>query len=293
MNKKQIKDTNFEFAKEEFSYASFIENDIIITDKMNRNPMNRGPWRMTFILVALCTRGTAKYTVDTQERVIQKNDVIIISERHVVDDYESSSDIEGLFMMISVNFFYEIIRNVSDISSLFLFSTDHPVVNLSQREVDIFKSYFSMLKDKTIDTQNHYRRDVVRALILAMFYDLGNVIYRARRITDKRQTRAEAIFTNFIMLVKNNYKKERRVGWYAGQICITPKYLSETVKQVSKRTPNEWIDSYVTLEIRTQLKNSIRSIKEIATEMNFPNQSFFGKYFKEHVGMSPSDYRKS
>ena len=74
---------------------------------------------------------------------------------------------------------------------------------------------------------------------------------------------------------------------------ISPKYLSEVVKQVSKRTPNDWIDHYVILELRVLLRNSTKSIKEIAKEMNFPNQSFMGKYFKENVGMSPSKYRKS
>ena len=73
---------------------------------------------------------------------------------------------------------------------------------------------------------------------------------------------------------------------------ITPKYLSESVKAVSRRTPNEWIDNYVTMELRVQLRNSTKSIKQIAEELNFPNQSFLGKYFKEHVGLSPSDYRK-
>ena len=102
----------------------------------------------------------------------------------------------------------------------------------------------------------------------------------------------DIIFTKFIHLVEGNYKRERRVGWYAEQLCITPKYLSETVKQVSRLTPNEWIDNYVILEIRVLLKNSTRSIKEIAMEMNFPNQSFLGKFFKERVGMSPSEYRK-
>ena len=83
------------------------------------------------------------------------------------------------------------------------------------------------------------------------------------------------------------------MGWYAQQMCITPKYLSETVKQVSKRTPNDWIDHYVSLEIRVLLKNSTMSIKQIAQTLNFPNQSFLGKYFKEHVGMPPTKYRRS
>ena len=80
-------------------------------------------------------------------------------------------------------------------------------------------------------------------------------------------------------------------GFPKEQLCISPKYLSETVKAVSKRTPNEWIDSYVIMELCMLLRSSQRSIKEIAQSLNFSNQSFLGKYFKEHMGVSPSDYR--
>ena len=92
--------------------------------------------------------------------------------------------------------------------------------------------------------------------------------------------------------MKDNFRHERRVSWYGEQLCITPKYLSETVKQVSRRTPNEWIDYFVVLEIRVLLKSSTLSIKEIAESLHFPNQSFLGKFFKEHVGVSPSKYRR-
>ena len=194
---------------------------------------------------------------------------------------------------MSVKFFYETISNVGDISVMFLFSKNHPVVSLTQREADIFKSYSRMLKYKLADTQNHFRRELAHTLMLAMFYEMSNVIYRVQKNNNRRHTRADVIFTRFIHLVEENFKSERRVGWYAEQLCITPKYLSETVKNVSKRTPNEWIDRYVTFELRIQLRNFNKSIKEIAIDMNFPNQSFLGKYFKEHVGMSPSEYRRS
>ena len=266
---------------------------IIVSDNLSKTPVTAGPRRLNFILLALCTQGEARYTVDTQEQVMRRNDVIIISERHVVDNYTASADIAGVCIILSVKFFYETISNVSDISSLFLFSKNHPVVSLSQREADTFKSYFYMLRDKISDTSNHYRLELARTLVLAMFYDMSNVIYREQQHGNRRSSRADLIFTRFIRLVEDNYKRERRVGWYAEQMCITPKYLSETVKHVSHRTPNEWIDRYVSLELRLQLRNSTKSIKEIAVDLNFPNQSFLGKYFKEHVGMSPSEYRRS
>ena len=254
--------------------------------------LNAHPRRMTFILVALCTEGNAQFTIDTQRHDVKKNDIIVISDRHVIDEYVASDDVNGLAMMMSVNFFYEVVKDVRDVSLLFLFSRNHPVVSLNEEEVQTFKQYFYFLKKKVADNSNHFKRDLVRTLVLAMFYDLSNVIYRVQQVENKRQTRADDIFTRFIKLVEENYKRERRVGWYAEQLSITPKYLSETVKSVSKNTPNEWIDKYVTLEARVLLKTSTLSIKEISDELNFPNQSFLGKFFKEHVGMSPSAYRR-
>ena len=204
-----------------------------------------------------------------------------------------SPDCKGIAILMSYDFFRETIKGMHELSQLFLFSRTHPVFSLSQDEITAIKAYFRAIKYKVDDNAHHFRADVVRSLMMSMIYDISNVIYRIQAANDKRQTRAEAIFASFIKLVEDNFRHERRVGWYGEQLCITPKYLSETVKMVSKRTPIEWIDNYVTLEMRVLLKNTNMSIKEIAQELHFPNQSFLGKFFKEHVGMSPTDYRKS
>lgn len=292
MERNAIQELNVEKMKG-LGTGSFLEDDLVLLDDMSEAPIPRDPRRMNRIVVALCTHGRAQYTIDTQEQMVKANEILIISEGHILDNFMASPDLEGLCFILTANFFNEIIKNVSDVSALFLFSRYHPVVSVSSREAEVFKSYFAMIKERTANTENYFRRDAVRTLLLAMFYDLSNVIYRLQQKNDRRQTRADIIFTKFIKMVEENFRKERRVGWYAEQLCITPKYLSETIKQVSKRTPNEWIDSYVTLEMRIMLKNTTKSIKEIAEILHFPNQSFLGKFFKEHVGMSPSEYRKS
>ena len=291
MVRQQIKETDLSKVKA-WGDAVYLGDDFLMTEHINEAPMPTEPRKMNFILIGLCTRGNIIYQLDTQEQVISPGDIIIVSERHVVDSYQHSPDMEGLCMMLSVDFFHEIIQNVRDISSLFLFARSHPVMSLELKEIETFKEYFQVIKQKLGDEDNHFRKDLIRTLLLAMFYDLSNIIYRVQN-NDKPLTRAEKIFTNFIRLVAVNYRHERRVGWYALELGITPKYLSEAVKAVSQRTPNEWIDNYVTLELRVLLKNSTKSIKEITEEMNFPNQSFLGKYFKEHVGMSPTQYRKT
>ena len=182
-------------------------------------------------------------------------------------------------------------KEVHEMSQLFLFAYSNPVFSLTEDRASMFMEYFDLIKKKMNEPSHHFRHELAMALLKAMLYDIGNEIYQLQANNQKR-TRAEVIFSQFIGLVKEHFRHERRVGWYGEQMCITPKYLSESVKQVSRRTPNDWIDHYVTLEIRVLLKNTNMSIKEIAQELNFPNQSFLGKYFKEHVGISPSAYRK-
>ena len=285
-----IKESDLNKAKT-WSESVFLDNDLLLTEHIDKAPMPTEPRRMNFILIGLCLQGEVMYELDTKMQIIKPGDILIVSDRHVVDSYRCSEDMQGLCMMMSVQFFREIIQNVSDISSLFLFSRLHPVMRLEDKEIETFKEYFQVIKQKIGDEHNHFRKDLIKALLLAMFYDLSNIIYRVKA-DGKPRSRAEVIFTQFITLVEKHFREERRVAWYSKQLCITAKYLSETVKAVSRRTPNEWIDDYITLELRVQLKNSTKTIKEIARDLKFPNQSFMGKFFKEHVGVSPLQYRR-
>lgn len=272
--------------------GSHIGEDILLFDDFSEVPMPHGPMKMNCILLGLCLKGNAQYSVDTLNHTVSANDIIIISEGQVVNNYQPSDGFSGIAIMLSDDFFHEIIKGIHELSSIFIFSRTHPVFTLDKDEVNNICTYFQGIKQKMDKQEHHFRRDVVRSLMMTMIYDLGNVIFRIQS-GDRKQSRAEVIFAQFIDLVENNFREEKRVSWYAKQLCITPKYLSESVKQVSRRTPNEWIDNYVIIEARVMLKDSALSIKEITQRLHFPNQSFFGKFFKEHVGMSPSKYRKS
>ena len=206
--------------------------------------------------------------------------------------YHVSDDFSGLSFIVSPELTEEIIKGVQNLSQLFMFFRSRPVYRLGEEEADTFIFYFNLIKQKIDGQQRVFRKEIVTALLKATLYELGENIWEEGEIKTV-QYRAERVFNNFIKLVEANFRRERRVGWYAEQLCISAKYLSESVKQVSQRTPNEWIDHYVIVEMKVQLKNTMKSVKEIAQAMNFPNQSFMGKYFKQHTGLSPLKYRKS
>lgn len=269
-----------------------LDNDLLLFKSISEVPMTGDTWRIKCLFVGLCTKGSARYTVDTQDFVLNPGDALIIGDDRVIDNYIPSEDFDGKAFAMSYKFYYEIMKNIHKLSSLLLFSCNYPVFRLTQEEIETVDSYFEIMNAKMMQKEHKFRRDLLGSLINTMICDLSNAIYRIEQQEKTVTTSADVIFTKFIRLVEKYYKKERKVSWYAGELGISPKYLSETVKRTSKRTPNEWIDKYVILEVRLQLKNSSMSIKEIADDLNFPSQSFLGKYFKEHMGMSPSQYRK-
>ena len=282
MNKKiRLLEVNVAQAKAVYPEGKYIDNDLILFEDITQVPLPTSPSRMKSLFLALCTSGHAQYTVDTKMHEVSAGDVIIISEEQVVADYMLSQDCKGIALIMSYDFFQNIVSGVHELSALFLFARTHPVFHLEH------------IKEKIIDVGHRFRRELVMTMLKALIIDMSNIIYRFQQVGEAGQTRAEVIFRDFIQTVEKNYRTERRVSWYAQQLCITSKYLSETVRTVSRRTPSDWIDSYVTRELRVMLRNSTMSIKQIADELNFANQSFLGKYFKEHVGMSPSKFRKS
>jgi len=229
---KRIKDTTLEEAKL-WGNAEYMDEGLILTDHISDAHIPQEPTRLNFILMALCKKGKAQYSIDTREQMVNPGDLLFISERHILDNYMASPNFECLCIMVSTKFYHEFVQNVKNVSSLLLFSMNNPVVSLTPREIQVFSNYFQTIREKMADRSHQYRTPLVQALLLAMFYDMSNVIYRVERMTNRKQTRAEAIFANFIHLLEQNFRTQRRVSWYADQLCITPKYLSEIIKKIS------------------------------------------------------------
>ncbi len=279
-------------AKKDCPNANYIGDDFVLFDNIDDFNLPLEPVRMQCLFVALCTGGEAQYTVDTHKRKVGRGDVIIVNDGQVAADYEVNGYCQGIAMMMSRNFFSDIMGDVHELSSLFLFSRQHPVFHLNEEQERTFLGYLMLIRQKLTDTAHHFRRELVSSLLMALIYDMSNVIYLSQQTESTASVHTENIFAKFIGLVEENCKKERRVSWYAKQLGITPKYLAGISRAVSQRTPNEWIDRYVLIEICIMLKNTAWPMNKITKEMNFPNQSFFGKFFKSHVGVSPSRYRK-
>ena len=243
-------------------------------------------------IFAFCDKGSVNYEIDTLPQKVEAGHCIIMCSGQMLQKVELSADCQGRMVFMSPQYVQEVLTGMHDLSSIFLFSRLHPVFSMDREEARSILGFYLLIRQKVGEATHRFRKDTVKALLQAFLYDAGNIFWKVFNNEDEKNTRNEEIFMQFIELVEKHFKTERRVTWYALQMHITPKYLSETIRKVSRQTPGEWIDSYVMLELRVLLRTSLLSIKEIAEQMHFPNQSFLGKYFKQHAGMSPKEYRR-
>lgn len=283
---------NIRRALEYCTDCEHIDEDIVMCT-FDDVPLPTDNRQMECVLVGLITGGEGRYSVGAVEHQVKANDVIIVGDGQVLGDVQVTKKLSGELLLISHDFLYNVIRDVHDVSNLFVFSREHPVFPLEADEVLMAREYLSLLRMKVKNDRHLFRRQIVGTLLAAMIYELCNSTSTFNAKGSQRQSRSQEVFGRFIKLVEDNFREERRVSWYSQQIGVSPKTLLEMVKRVSQRTPNEWLDIYTTVEIRLQLRHTAKPIGEIARDLHFGTQSSLGKFFKEHVGVSPTSYRQS
>ena len=152
--------------------------------------------------------------------------------------------------------------------------------------------FFQMLKHIIISESNKFRYETAKHLTLAFFYGASSMYSNKNKIDNLGKDRHDNLTDEFLNLVKKNYKQQRAMQFYADKLCISPKYLSSIIKSKTGVAANEWIDRHVILEAKALLKSTNMTISQISDYLEFPSQSFYGKYFKRVTGISPREYQK-
>ncbi len=277
-----------------YNAANFkaIDDDLILFDNVSNLQLTNFPVRLDGIVLAICLNGNCRLGINLENCNLSSNQLLIVMPEVILQCLEVSSDFSGNYIFASQVFLDTILPRLKEILPLFLYIKEHPCLSLNTRELNIVTEYYSLLSDKTSEKDNHFRKEVTQGILLSLFYDLYNICIPSLNDDTIIKNRSVEIFDKFLTLLTQQFKKERSVIYYSNKLYLTPKYLSWVVKEVSGKTAGEWIDSFVILEAKTLLKSADMNIQQIAEELNFANQSFFGKYFKHYTGLSPKEYKK-
>ena len=175
------------------------------------------------------------------------------------------------------------------------FSTQFsPHWHVDQQDAATLQLLIQQLSNRVTTLNEHvYGKELLYHTFYIFLYEVYGLSKKYAVPLQHHVTRKENLVKNYIHLVQKQCQTQRNVTAYAEQLNITPKYLTETVKEITGKTASEIVDDFVLLEAKLLLDNPELSIAEIADQLQFSDQSFFGKYFKRHTGLSPRNYRHS
>lgn len=244
----------------------------------------------TFVFV-VCINGKSTFCVNGKTCNVHKNEMLIYPPSTILENRSWSDDIDIVCFCISPEYIKRLSFASKNIWNVKQFIDKNPVINITDDEVSGFRQYYDMFYFRVTKRFCKHQVEVTNALLQAFIYELYDTLERFVDFNPYGYSSAENQFSAFLELVTMSYPKKRSVAWYADKLHITPKYLSAICKEQSGHTASDIINQYVLNDVEILLRQSNKSIKEVANELDFPNLSFFGKYVKRHLGKSPREYR--
>ena len=244
-------------------------------------------------LIVICTEGIAQFDYDGQQIRLHKDDLFLYMAHSVVTNFMSSSDFNCRQIWFSRGELWNISKygevSLSDLPYL----KRHPIMHLTDDDVKLLDDYFQLLCRRMRDPSPVLYSNIVRSLVSTMMLEILSMMRRQEpENTVTTGVHRQRLANEFMRLVEQSDGRIRKVDDFANQLNITPKYLSTLLKETMNRRPSEMIHFYTLKAIEHRLRYTDMTMQEIANDLNFANASFFGKYFKEHAGMTPMDFRK-
>lgn len=250
-------------------------------------------------IIFFVTEGRAQLEYDGHVVQLQKNDLFLYMVHSTAANFMASSDFNcrqiwfGRSELFNIDIYKQI--SMADLSNLKL----NPVVHLNGDDIKLCDTYFQLLRDRMKFSTSVLTPDIVRMLFGTMLLEILSIMRcNSERVAEEVQhgennssLHKKWIVDDFMRLVEESDGRIRRVDEFASRLNVTPKYLSIVFKEVMNRRPSNYIQLYTLKAIERRLRFTDMTMQEIANDLNFPNPSFFGKYCKEHLGMTPLEYR--
>ncbi len=252
--------------------------------------------RLGGMTMIMCVSGSIDMGVNLESYHISENMLMVVSGDCVINVKNVDwNHIDAYVFIIAPEFIRDINFELNLIASMRITTNQPPLLQLTQDEVKLMSRYFDLIHFNTVDnTDSRYVRSISRSLIAASVYQLMQFVSsRTDREASPNLSRRANYVREFLHLVTIHHRQERGVAFYASKLFISPKYLSIIIKESTGRSAAEWIDDFVILEAKNLLRFSGKNVQQVAYELNFSNQSAFGKYFKHFTGMSPTKFQRS
>jgi len=247
---------------------------------------------ISFIIFCLEGYMSIKFNVELKSISLKKNQLCLILPGQIFQVTEISTDFKAGLLVMKKDFF-NIQIDINKTTNLNYNLADRYFFHLSNKEVLECKNIYETIKDKIKDRDNVYCKEIIQCYCNILVYNIYNLIKHAQKDDDNsKKNRNHYLYEKFMKLLEQYHKTEHTVIFYANRLCLTPKYLSSVIHNITGKHATEWIQEYRVLVAKIALRSTDMSLKNIAELLNFSTPSHFGRFFKHVTGMSPKEYRK-
>ena len=282
------------------AYTQVYENEFLLADNfdlavdsetMEKFVSTRHPFKINFTLLLFCVRGRMRVRWNLKEFELGADDVLVVLPNTIGECLDFSPDCRVAIIAFSESRYVDGVD--STYSMMFMkYLTRQPLIHVRHEEFREAVGIYEAMWKKMQQEDFRFMREVLRGYMQILICD--GCQWMSRQADGKEakgvETRQQMQFDRFLELLQAHYREERSVGFYAGEMCLTPKYLSTIVYRVSGRHAGEWIRDIVVLEAKALLKSRRYTVQQVSDMLHFANASFFGKYFKAAVGCPPRRY---
>ena len=252
------------------------------------------PFRSDHFIVLMQLEGTGRSKINFKDCITHKGQMLTVPANAIRQFFELPPDCLFAAVVFTSNFLTQSGMNIKHTDMFDLFSSIQSYcIEPEPPEFERLLNILHVLRQKYFSTNDMPQdQQVINHLFQAFLFEVSSVYQRCNKNKKIQYTRKEEVSMRFVKLLSDSFREERSVIFYAEQLHMTPRYLSQTVKEVTGKSAGELIDEMVILEAKALLNDVTLTISQVADSLYFSDQFFFSKYFKRLTGLSPSEYKK-
>lgn len=242
------------------------------------------------VVVFVCLEGEGKIVVDMQTISIRRGSIVILLPYSVIQLADISDDTRITLIATGMGFLEKLALS-QPVENYVEKIREMPCLQLTETQLEQAKKIYLFVEKLYKEATGPLKQEIRSSLLTLLALEIVTLFAENQETGSPRLSRQDQVFRNFTISLAKNVSRHRTVEFYANEACLTPKYFSTVIKKRSGKLPMDWITERTIVLIKFLLQNSDKSIQEISNDLNFPNQSFFTRYFKSHTGFTPTAFR--
>lgn len=248
------------------------------------------PFKFMFLMTIICVKGSFRTNVNLMDVELRENDALVITPGSIINKTETEPGTQLLMMAFANNDDSVLTHTAASMRKFFLHSA---VFHGDKEDMEEVTGIYKQMRMILMHRQTDYTREKLLNCLKGLeLLFMGQKEKFEKEQMYKKPTRREEILLDFMQEVHDHCQEHRDLKFYADRLCLSPSYLAHIISETSGKHASEWIKEAVILEAKAMLHTGSYTVQQVSLALNFPNQSFFGKYFKAAVGISPRQYQQ-